>query len=434
MSAGLRYAASDLNGLARGKRVPDSDLLKLPEGAARMPYSALCVDLWGADIDASPLVFDSGDADGVLLPTRDIPMPMLWLKGDARLMPMAMHHDDLRPFAIDPRHALSSVLKRFADRGLHVVAATELEFYLLDDSKKQVRPPRLPGHARRLRAEDILSLDTLDAYDNYFTDLYAGAEAMGLMPQASIAESGVGQFEVNLLHTDAMDAAEQAWAFKMLTRGTARAHGMAASFAAKPFADQAGNGMHMHVSVLDSQGKNIFDDGTKSGTPALQHAVAGCLAALPGSTAILMPHAGSFDRIVDGAHAPTGLGWGYDNRTCAIRIPGGAPAARRIEHRVAGGDVNPFLTMAAILGGILIGLEDAATPPPAITGNAYAHDLEQMPATWQAAVDTFAADPYMARIFSPELIDAFTRTKRQEMVKSAEHDPGDLAHFALCRV
>ena len=119
---------------------------------------------------------------------------------------------------------------------------------------------------------------------------------------------------------------------------------------AKPYDMWSGNGMHTHFSILDADGKNIFNDGSDKGSDKLRSAVAGCLAALPGSTLIFAPHENSYDRLVPNAHAPTGIGWAYENRTAALRIPASGPAARRIEHRVAGGDVNPYLMIAAILG------------------------------------------------------------------------------------
>ncbi|MDP4990506.1 MAG: glutamine synthetase, partial [Marivita lacus] len=127
-------------------------------------------------------------------------------------------------------------------------------------------------------------------------------------------------------------------------------HGFAASFMAKPYPDYSGSGMHTHFSVLDEQGNNVFDDGGPRGTDMLHHAIAGCLNGMYDSTLLFAPHWNSFDRLVPGAHAPTGIAWAYENRTAAIRVPSGSASARRIEHRVAGGDVNPYLTLAAILG------------------------------------------------------------------------------------
>ena len=136
---------------------------------------------------------------------------------------------------------------------------------------------------------------------------------------------------------------------------------------------------------------------------------------MPGSALVFAPHANSFDRMVPDSHAPTGISWAYENRTSAIRIPSGNPAARRIEHRVSGGDVNPYLMMAAVLGAAINGIEDAQEPPAPITGNAYAADLPQIPGDWKTAIDVFENDPEIARIFPAELIRNFVLTKRQEM-------------------
>ena len=417
MSATIRIAACDLNGQARGKRVPESYLDKLDKGAVRMPLSTLNVDLSGADIEASPLLFQTGDADGILVPTGRGPVPMPWLATPSTLVPMTMAHDDGTPFEGCPRRALARVLERYVERGWTPVVASELEFYLVDNSGAEPLPPTPPGRPARLEGDGILSLDTLDAFDAFFSDLYAGAEAMGIPAQASIAESGVSQFEVNLAHQDAMRAADDAWLFRMLVRGMARKHGIAATFMAKPFAETAGTGLHLHVSVMDGEGRNVFDDGGAEGNDTLRAAVAGCLAALSDSTLVFAPHASSYDRFVDGAHAPTAAAWGYENRTVAIRIPGGDARARRFEHRVAGGDTNPYLLIAAVLGAALAGIEDGLTPPAPVTGDAYAEDLPRLAPDLPAAVTAFEASPWTFRIFHPDLIANLILTKRQEIAR-----------------
>ena len=422
----FRVAACDLNGQLRGKRVPPSYAAKLDTGAVRMPFSALNVDLWGADIDGSPLVFESGDADGVLLPTDRGAVAMPWLGADTALVPMCLYDDHGTPFAGDPRHALTAVLDRYAQRGWSVIAATELEFTLLDSSGAQPRPPMNPITERRLVDEAVLSMAEMDAFDAFFTDLYDGCAAMGIPAQTAISESGIGQFEINLNHQDAMRCADDTWLFKVLTRGLARKHGFTATFMSKPYADDAGNGMHVHFSVVDQAGRNVFDNGGSEGTDTLRHAVAGSLAAMPGSTLIFAPHGNSYTRLVPGAHAPTGASWAYENRTAALRIPGGAPAARRIEHRVAGGDINPYLMLAAVLGAAMNGIEDATDPPAPITGNAYDIDgLPQLAGDWEAAVAAFESDPHVARIFPADLIRFLAMTKRQEIRRFAERPPDE---------
>ena len=421
----IRVAAADLNGQARGKRIPARFADKIIDDGTRFPFSVLNLDIWGEDIEDSPLVFDAGDMDGVLLPTERGFLPMPWLDAPTALLPIWMYHEDGRPYAGDPRHALRAVAERYRAKGLTPVVATELEFYLIDDSGRVPRVPPSPRSGKRRSGGETLALRALDAFDQFFTALYDACEAMDISADTAISESGPGQFEVNLMHApDALKAADDAWLFKILVRGLARRFGFAASFMAKPYAEFAGNGMHTHFSILDDQGRNIFDNDTAEGSPRLLNAVAGCLTALPDQTLIFAPHANSYDRLVPEKHAPTGIAWAYENRTSAIRIPSGSPRARRIEHRVSGGDVNPYLMIAAILGAALIGIEDGMTPPPPITGNAYALDLEQIPETWDGALARFETSRILPRIFPAELLRNYILTKRQEIhyMEELSHD------------
>ncbi|SMO51821.1 glutamine synthetase family protein [Paracoccus laeviglucosivorans] len=417
----IRVAAADLNGMARGKRVPARFADKILTEGTKFPFSVLNMDIWGEDVEDSPLVFQSGDPDGLLLPTERGFMPMPWLEAPTGLLPLWMFHPDGRPYDGDPRQALARVVERYKAAGLTPVVATELEFFLIDDSGGQLRVPPSPRSGKRRTGAETLSLRALDAFDRFFTSLYDACEAMDIPADTAISEAAPGQFEINLMHqSDPMKAADDSWLFKQLVKGLARQYGFAGSFMAKPYEEWNGSGMHMHFSILDMHGNNIFDDGGDLGTDKLRHAVAGCLNAMPGSTLLFAPHENSYDRLVPNAHAPTGIGWAYENRTSAIRIPSSGPKARRIEHRVAGGDVNPYLTVAAILGAALNGLEDGVEPPPPIQGNAYEQGLAQLPATWGEAIDTFATCPQIKRIFPAHLIENFVMTKRQELHYMAE--------------
>lgn len=412
----VRCGASDLNGQARGKRVPRKFAAKLEKDGTRFPLSVLNLDIWGEDIDDSPLVFETGDADGVLLPTERGYVPMPWLSMPSAILPLWSFHEDGTPFEGDPRHALASVVARYKALGLTPVAATEMEFYLVDDSGKEIRQPKSPRTGKRRAGAEILSLRALDAFDRFFNDLYDACDEMGIPAEAAISEGGLGQFEVNLEHVpDALKAADDAWLFKMLVRGVARNHGMAASFMAKPYDDYAGNGLHTHFSVLDADGNNVFANDTYEGTDLLRHGIAGCLAGMPELALIFAPHANSYDRLVPGQHAPTSICWAFDNRTASVRVPGGSYKARRIEHRVAGGDVNPYLFLAAVLGSALVGIEDKLLPPAPITGSAYDQKLPQLPSTWADAIDAFDKSALARRIFDPQLVENLLRTKRQEM-------------------
>jgi glutamine synthetase len=428
----IRVAAADLNGQPRGKRVPVRFADKIGTEGTRFPFSVLNLDIWGEDIENSPLVMASGDRDGLLKPTERGFMPIPWLEAPAALLPIWMYHDDGTPYAGDPRHALRRVLERFKARGLTPVCAVELEFFLIDDSGRKLRVPPSPRTGKRRVAGEILSMRALDQFDTFFTDLYDACEAMDIPADTAISEAGLGQFEINLMHgDDALRAADDAWLFKMLVKGMARRHGFAASFMAKPYEDYAGSGLHVHFSVLDEEGNNVFDDGGPEGTDMMRHAVAGCLAAMTGSTLVFAPHANSFDRMVPGSHAPTGVSWAYENRTSALRIPSGNHKARRIEHRVSGGDVNPYLMLAAVLGAAINGIEDAANPPAPISGNAYQADLPQIPGTWAGAIDAFETDAQVARIFEPELIRNLVLTKRQELRDMQDLSPEEQVEIYL---
>ncbi len=420
----VRCGAADLNGQARGKRVPRKFAAKLEEEGTRFPLSVLNLDIWGEDIDDSPLVFESGDADGVLLPTERGYVPMPWLSSPSAILPLWSFHEDGTPFAGDPRHALASVVARYKALGLTPVVATEMEFYLIDDSGREIRQPKSPKSGKRRAGAEILSLRALDAFDKFFNDLYDACDAMGIPAEAAISEGGIGQFEVNLEHVpDALKAADDAWLFKMLVRGLARNHGMAASFMAKPYEDYAGNGLHTHFSVLDKDGNNVFANDTAEGSDLLRNAIAGCLTGMPELALIFAPHGNSYERLVPGQHAPTSICWAFDNRTASVRVPGGSFDARRIEHRVGGGDVNPYLFLAAVLGSALIGIEDKMPAPAPITGSAYEQKLPQLPSTWTDAITAFDQGSLSRRIFNAELVDNLLRTKRQEMFHFNELTP-----------
>ncbi|UWR00617.1 glutamine synthetase family protein [Rhodobacteraceae bacterium S2214] len=420
----VRCGAADLNGQARGKRVPRRFAEKLETEGTRFPLSVLNLDIWGEDIDDSPMVFETGDPDGLLLPTERGYVPMPWLSAPSALIPVWMHAEDGTPYAGDPRHALARVVDRYKALGLTPVAATEMEFYLVDDSGREIRQPMSPRSGKRRPGAEILSLRALDAFDDFFNDLYDACEAMDIPAEAAISEAGTGQFEVNLEHVpDALKAADDAWLFKMLVRGLARNHGMAASFMAKPYDDYAGNGLHTHFSVIDADGNNLMANDTFEGTDMLHNAIAGCLKGIPDLALIFAPHGNSYERLVPNSHAPTGICWAYDNRTASIRVPGGSYKARRVEHRVAGGDVNPYLFLAAVLGSALIGIEDNLKPGAPITGNAYDQDLPQVPSTWADAIEAFDKSPIARRIFDPLLVDNFVLTKRQEMMNFDQLTP-----------
>ncbi|MEL0024253.1 MAG: glutamine synthetase family protein [Alphaproteobacteria bacterium] len=418
----LRGFIFDINGVMRGKRLPVEQLEKLCAGAMRLPLSTANVDIWGRDIAGSPWVFETGDSDGKCAWTGRGPLLAPWLKKPAGMVPLVLHNPDDTPFEGDARNALARLLDRFAAHGLRPVTAFELEFYLAD-------PKAMDGKAQNpLSGADVvhvgvLSVDELNDFDAILNEIYEACRLQGVGADTATSESGIGQFEVTLNHSDdALKVADDAMLFKTIAKGVARKYGLAASFMAKPFGGRPGSGLHLHASILGRDGKNIFDDGGDAGSDALRHAVAGVLAAMPESMLIFAPHLNSYRRLRPEQHAPTISCWGYDNRTVAVRIPSSPPAQRRIEHRVAGADTNAYLVMLAVLGAALTGIEEKMMPGDPIIGSAYDAALgpdAHLPTSWQAAHASFAAGRLIKGILPETLHDMMIRTKAQEIGRFA---------------
>lgn len=412
----------DLNGTLRGKRLPVSEVGRIIDGGLRMPLSILSTDIWGEDVTDSELVFETGDADGLCDFTGRGLIPVSWTSRPAAIAQLWMRQDDGTPFSGDPRRALADVLTRVKARGLTPVVATELEFYLFDPAKERPRPPVSPVTGKRLHTDNVLSLDELQHFDGFLNDVYRACQDQGIPADGAIAENGAGQFEINMRHSDdALRAADDVVLFKRLVRGLARKHGYAATFMAKPYGERAGNGFHLHMSMVDAQGRNLFDDGGELGTDLMRKAVAGLTATMQECTLAFAPHENSFRRLMPGTHAPCAVAWGYENRTAAIRIPGGSPKARRIEHRVAGADANPYLVLACVIGGALIGIEADQPPPEPIVGDAYRQALPHLPLDWASAIDAFATGTNIRKIFSPRLQKMLVECKQQEHARFSRH-------------
>ena len=412
---------TDINGIFRGKRLPAQTAQKVFKGAMKMPASTLHVDVFGRDALESGLVLETGDRDGTVKPTGRGPLPLTWSDDDVALLPcqMYLHEGEISP--IDSRAQLQSVASRYASAGLTAVCATELEFCLFDPQNEGLQPPLIPGTASRMTSGALYSIDLLEAFKGFTDDLYTACEAWDIPADAAISESGIGQFEVNLLHNDdPVKAADDAALFKFIVRGVARKHALGATFMAKPYGDDAGNGFHMHASVLNGDGVNIFDNGTDLGSEPLGWAVAGLLEYMEDCTLLFAPHLNSYRRLREGTHAPTTVSWGMDNRTAAVRIPAGPGAARRFEHRVAGADANPYLVLAAVLAAALDGMDAKAAPPAPFTGSSYDQDLPRLPSSWPGALVRFESSDFVERTFGAAFRRAMVAAKRQEIHTFAE--------------
>ena len=362
----------DLAGGFRGKWVTRDKIHKVVEGGLKLPVSTLAFDVWGRDVGS--LVFDSGAADGFR-------------------------------------------------QGIAAVMASEMEFHLFEAEDDALGRPLHTQSDRvggTLASGQTYCLETMEEQAELMHAINDACQAQRLPVDTLIKEAGPSQYEINLYHcADALLAADQAVMLQRTVRAVARQHGMRATFMAKPYGDLAGNGMHIHCSVVDADGTNLFDDGTPLGTPRLRNAIAGCLAGLPDSMLLFAPNVNSYRRFQRGSHAPLAPAWGYENRTVSVRVPTDVPAATRIEHRVAGADAHPHLVMAAVLAGIVHGIEQQLEAPEPIEGNAYEQLPDSLPRYLPDALTRFENSPFISTYLGERFQQVYSQIKHQEL---AEYD------------
>jgi glutamine synthetase len=245
-------------------------------------------------------------------------------------------------------------------------------------------------------------------------EIRESCDLMGIPQDGLLKELAPGQYEINLHHVeDALAAADNAQLLKQVIKAVSRKHGYIASFMAKPFGNRDGNGFHTHVSLLDRDGNNVFDDGTEKGSDSLRHAIAGLADVMADSMLLLAPHRNSYRRLQRGVHGPLVPNWGYENRYVAMRIPNGEGSARRIEHRIAGADANPYLSLAVILAGVLHGLERQQQPePPTQAGPG--KPKATLPGNWETALAAFEHSTFIREALGAEFQRAMVEIKRVE--------------------
>ena len=258
----------------------------------------------------------------------------------------------------------------------------------------------------------------LDDFRPFFDALYAATDVQDLPLESAISEFAPGQFELTLRHKpDALRACDDAIMYKRLVKAIAQAQGLEATFMAKPFADQAGSGMHIHVSVNDGSDANIFASDDPEGTPVLRHAIGGMIGSVGDAFALFAPHANSYRRFKANSYAPVAPTWGVNNRTVSFRIPAGPPPSRHVEHRACGADANPYLAVAAVLAGMHHGMVNKTDPGAAVVGNGYDRDNsgdDKPPSNWFAAVDRFHDSELMRDYLGARFVDMFSIVKRVE--------------------
>ena len=407
----------DLNGVCRGKLVPIASLKKLATGGVKLPASTAGLDIFADDVLEAGLAIQTGDPDGPVVPVSGSLGRMLWADeahptAQVQVVPCLTDGSDA-PY--DPRNVLARVVGRAEAQGLTPVMALEQEFYLIDPSAPL--PARNPVTGQRLEQGQVYDLDVTRAFAPVLHGIAEAAAALGAEADTMITEFGCGQFEVNLTHgPDPMAAADQAIALRRAIRGVARAHGLDATFMAKPWGDQVGSGLHLHLSLLDGAGANVFANG-QGPNAAMGHAIAGCLEHMPEAMLIFAPHLNSYRRFVPGFLAPVEALWALDHRGTALRVPEVSGAGARIEHRVAGADANPYLVAAAVLAGVLAGLDAAVDPAPPVSGEISVGMGPMLPLNWQHAERLFSNSAFVAEWLGSEFQHVFGVQKRQEHEK-----------------
>ena len=406
---------TDCNGIARGKWLPVQKLDSIEKQGLKLPKSALGLDVWGRDIPA--LAHANGDIDGYCHLVEGSLRPLLTERGvDQAQVLLSMFDKDGSPYMGDPRQVLQALVTRFTEKELKPCMAVELEFSLLP------KPETNEAIGTALRDQNavggnLYALSELDYHGPLLEALRQAFDTQDLPYEGIIKESAPSQFEINVAHSDdVMLLADQLIRMQRTIRAVSARHGFVASFMPKPIDDEAGNGLHVHCSLLDENGTNVFDDGGEEGSDLLRYAVAGCLELLPASMLLFAPSFNAYRRFQPGNHAPTESAWGYDNRTTAIRIPESSSAARRIEHRVAGADANPYLVLAAVLAGIWHGIENTLSPPNPIEGNAWDQEIDApaLPTTMDEAISVFDKSDVLSSYLTGEFKTLFLATKVQE--------------------
>jgi glutamine synthetase len=416
----VQLVITDLNGVGRGKNIAREELEALYGPGRNVAGSILGLDVTGEDVEETGLVWSVGDADQCCRPVAGTLTRASWLKRPTAQVLGTLYELDGRPAKADPRHVLARVVARLQERGYTPVVAVELEFYLLErDAEGRVRPARGLLSGKSSERIEAYGLGRLDDMSPLFDDLYAAARALGLPVRTLMSEYAPGQFEITLEHrADALRAVDDAIMFKRAVRGVAAKHGKIACFMAKPFAELAGTGMHLHASLADGSGRNACAAEAPAGSPLLRHAIGGLKETLGDGMAVFAPHANSYRRFRAMSYAPVAVTWGVNNRSVSLRVPAGPPASRHVEHRVAGADANPYLVAALVLAGMLRGIERGIDPGPPVEGNGYEQmRAGELPTQWAAALERAANSEFLADALGADFLEVFLAVKRRECDK-----------------
>ncbi|MGF1561788.1 MAG: glutamine synthetase family protein [Geminicoccaceae bacterium] len=410
---------ADMSGIPRGKILPAGRFVRsLPEASLRLPEDVFIQTVTGNYPDLDDSLIDPGMRDIRLRPDSTTIRTVPWYpEPTAQVICDAEHHDG-EPVVIAPREVLKRVLRHYADKGWQPVVAPEVEFFLTkvnEDPDYPLQPP-IGRNRRPETSRQAYGIDAANEFDPLFEDVFDWCEAAAIDVDTLIHEGGAGQLEFNFNHGDPLELADQVFLFKRIVREAALKHGIYATFMAKPIEEEAGSAMHLHQSVyaLDS-GLNLFGQDDDSDSDLFRWHIGGLQRYLPHAMPLLAPNVNSYRRLIRFWDAPINLHWGYENRTAGLRVPQTARASRRVENRVAGADVNPYLAIAASLACGYLGMIEQIEPDTPIKGSAY-----RLPQT----LPRYMPDGLRLLRDCPPLHDLFGSSFVRVLlaVKSLEHD------------
>ena len=393
----------DMNGIARGKRIPRSDLLGVVKNGLMMPTSVFIMDPLGNCVEETGRLWETGDRDHHchLLSGTLVPVPI----GDRRHAQVVMVVCDADE--LDPRTVLVHQVERFARAGQTPVAAIELEFYVTKRSTNGAfaldKPEGLSDDPARPLT---FGFEQMDSLSPFIDDVYRICEVQRLPVDTVMQESGPGQLEINLKHRpDAVAAALDGLLLRRAVKAAARAHQLDATFMAKPHHDWAGSGMHVHLSLQDKAGQNLFAGDPVS--PLFLYALGGMRETMADFMAIWAQSANAYRRYVPKSYVSMAAHWGFNNRTVALRIPHGTGGTTHVEHRVAGADANPYLVIASILAGIRHGIANEIDPGPAVEGNSESIEAPPLPTAWVNSLNLFERSKIVREAFGSPFQESF---------------------------
>ena len=408
----VRLGYSDLIGTERGRDVLVNRFDRTVGDGVAFCRSVYATSPMGDVIDIAGGL-SAGLPDIVAFPDLSTLRKVPWEPGVAHAIADVFNPDGT-PSQESPRNVLKRVVGRFAELGMNPVAGPELEFYVVEEDGSAPNGFRRYGEATgnvyvsglKGDPENILlaSLRELAAYD---IDVVAANH-----------EFASGQFEINLWHSEALDAADRAFRFKTALKELARRQGKLATFMAKPFNDEGGSGFHIHFSTTDDEGRPLFDDpvGEDGLSDTARSAIAGVLAHAPALAAMCNPTINSYKRFGPDTLAPWLIDWGLDNRSAMIRIPPERGRASRMELRLGDASANPYLAIAGLLGAAYLGIRDKLTPPAKLEGYGYdTSKADKLPGSLDAALDALEADTDLAELLGPAFVETFVAYKRNEL-------------------